>query len=69
MGKSNTTAGTCLVQSRNSMTYLGNVAVDKFLGASPDFKSMFIRSIRTFLKGWPWASALKHCSSRAPIPE
>ena len=38
-------------------------------GASPDFKSMFIRSIRTFLKGWPWASALKHCSSRAPIPE
>ena len=38
-------------------------------GASPDFKSMFIRNIRNFLKGWRWANALKHCSSRAPIPE
>ena len=38
-------------------------------GVSPDFKNMSILSIRTFLRGWPWASALKHCSSRAPIPE
>ena len=43
------------------MAYLGSVPVEKFLGASPDSKSTFIRSIRTFLKGWPWASALKHC--------